>query len=123
METTAKGLWEKLEKMYMGKNMTNKLWPKKQLYNLRMSEEGDLVSHIQRFNQVYSDLMNMDVKIEEDRTLLLLCSFPSVYDGLITTLVYDKKSLEYEEVVGALRSNEQWEKTCKGGSIVDTCCS
>ena len=29
METTAKGLWKKLENTYMGKNMTNKLWLKK----------------------------------------------------------------------------------------------
>ena len=55
-----------------------------------------------------SDLLNMDVKIEEeDWMLLLLCSLPSVYDGLITTLVYGKESFEYEKVVGALRSNEQ----------------
>ena len=52
-------------------------------------------------------MLNMDVKIEEeDRALLLLYSLPSGYDGLITTLIYGKESLEYEEVVGALRLNE-----------------
>ena len=61
-----------------------------------MFEGGNLVGHIQRFNQVRSDLLNMDVKIEEeDRALLLLCSLPSAYDSLITTLVYGKESLEY----------------------------
>ena len=39
---------------------------------------------------------------------------PSAYDGLITTLVYGKESLEYEEVVGALRSNEQAKKIYNG---------
>ena len=29
IETTAKGLWERLENTYMEKNMTNKLWLKK----------------------------------------------------------------------------------------------
>ena len=29
MKTTLKELWQKLENMYMGKNMTNKLWLKK----------------------------------------------------------------------------------------------
>ena len=107
MKTTAKDLWEKLEKIYIGKNMTNKLWLKKQLYSLQMFEGGNLVSCIQRLNQVCSDLMNMDVKIEEkDRALLLLCSFPSTYDGLITILVYDKESLKYKEVVGVLRLNK-----------------
>ena len=91
----------------MRKNMTNKLWLKKQLYSLRMPEVGDLVSHIQRFNQVCSKVMSLDVKIEEeDRTLLLLCSLPGTYDGLITTLVYGNETLNYEEVVSVLRSNE-----------------
>ena len=79
-----------------------------------MPEVGDLVSHIQRFNQVCSEVMSLDVKIkEEDRALLLLCSLLGSYDELITTLVYGKEILNYEEVVGVLRSNEQREKICK----------
>ncbi|WP_374695592.1 hypothetical protein ACEW7V_00920 [Areca yellow leaf disease phytoplasma] len=88
-----KGSLAEIENTYMGKNMINKLWLKKQLYSLRMPEGGDLVAHIQRFNQVCSEVMSLDVKIdEEDRALLLLCSLPGSYDGLITTLVYGKKS-------------------------------
>ena len=61
-----------------------------------------------------SEVMSLDVKIdEEDRALLLLCSLPGSYDGLIITLVYGKKILNYEEVVGVLRSNEQRKKICK----------
>ena len=101
----------------MGKNMTNKLWLKKQLYSLWMLEGGDLIAYIQKFNQVCSDVMSLDVKIdEEDRALLLLCSLPVSYDGLITTLVYGKETLNFEEVVGVLRSNEQRERLCKEGS-------
>ena len=51
-EITLKGLWKKLENTYIGKNMTNKLWLKKQLYCLRMLEGGDLIVHIQKFNQI-----------------------------------------------------------------------
>ena len=51
-ETTMKGLRIRLENTYMGKNMMNKLWLKKELYSLRMLEGGDLVARIQRFNQV-----------------------------------------------------------------------
>ena len=62
-----------------------------------------------------SEVMSLDVKIEEeDRALLLLCSLLGSYDGLITSLVYEKETLNYEEGVGVLRSNEQWEKICKG---------
>ena len=50
VETTVEGFWMRLENTYMDKNMTNKLWLKKQLYSLRMPEGGDLVAHIQKFN-------------------------------------------------------------------------
>ena len=61
------------------------------------------------------EVMSLDVKIEEeDWALLLLCSLLGMYDGLITTLVYGKETLNYEEVVGVLWSNEQWEKIYKG---------
>ena len=115
IETTTKGLWMKLENTYLGKNMTNKLWLKKKLYNLRISKRGDLIAHIQKFNQICSEVMSLDVKIEEkDRALLLLCSLLGSYNHLITTLVYGKETLNYEEIVGVLRSNEQSEKICKG---------
>ena len=69
-ETTAQGFWMKLENTYIGKNMTNKLWLKKQLYSLRMPKRGDLVAHIHKFNQVCSEVMSLDVKIDkEDRAL------------------------------------------------------
>ena len=61
-----------------------------------------------------SKVMSLNVKIDkEDRALLLLCSLLGSYDGLITTLVYGKEILNYEEVVGVLRSNEQRKKICK----------
>lgn len=37
-ETSATVLWKKLEKLYMSKSLTNKLFLKKQLYQLRMEE-------------------------------------------------------------------------------------
>ncbi|GKA47703.1 hypothetical protein Tco_0740586, partial [Tanacetum coccineum] len=35
-ETTAAGLWLKLESLYMTKSLANKLWLKDRLYTLRM---------------------------------------------------------------------------------------
>ena len=46
MKTISKGYWQKLENSYMGKNMINKLWLKKQLYSLWMPEGGDLIFYI-----------------------------------------------------------------------------
>ena len=54
------------------------------------------------------DLLTLSVKMkEEDKTLLLLCSLPSSYDSLVTTLLYGKETLMYEDIISVLRSNEQ----------------
>ena len=61
-----------------------------------------------------SKVMSLDVKIdEEDRALLLLRSLSGSYDDLITTFIYGKEILNYEEIIGVLRSNEQTEKIYK----------
>ncbi|KAL5709711.1 hypothetical protein ACHQM5_020369 [Ranunculus cassubicifolius] len=52
-ETTAQGTWEKLEKLYMGKSLSNKLFLKDELLNLRMDEGGDVMEHLNTFNRCY----------------------------------------------------------------------
>ena len=102
-ERTPKGLWSKLRITYMGKNMCNKLMLKKRLYSLWMQERGDVLGHIQRFDQMCNELLNIGVKMEEeDKSLLLLCSLPPSYDPLVMILVYGKETLEYEDMVSVL---------------------
>ena len=53
------------------------------------------------------DLLTLGMRMEEeDESLLLLCSLPSSYDSLVTTLLYGKKTRMYEDIVSVLRSNE-----------------
>ena len=88
--------------------MCNKLMLKKRLYNLRMQEGGDVLGHIQKFDQVYNELLNIVVKMKkEDKSLLLLYSLLPSYDPLVTMLLYGKETLEYEDMVLVLRSNKQ----------------
>ena len=102
-ERTPKDLWSKLHTIYMDKNMCNKLMLKKRLYNLWMQEGGDVLGHIQKFDQVCNELLNIGVKMEEeDKLLLLLCSLPPSYDLLVTTLLYGKETLKYEDIVTVL---------------------
>ena len=53
-EKSPSKLWEKLEKVYMSKSLTNRLYMKKQLYELKMSEETDVRDHINNFNMYKS---------------------------------------------------------------------
>jgi len=74
IEETAIGLWSRLQ-MYMTKNLSNKLYLKKQLYGLRMKEGTAVLEHLNFFNKIINKLLNDNVKIdEEDKSLILFSS-------------------------------------------------
>ena len=83
----------------MTKSLSNKRFMKKQLYSLRMKESTSILQHFNAFNRILSDLLALEVKLkEEDKTLLLLSSLPSTHDHLATIVMYDKETLELEDV-------------------------
>lgn len=106
--TTCKEMWDKLEKMYMSKSLSSKLYLKQRLFGLKMSESGDLVAHVNNFNQIIGDLVRVDVKIEdEDQAMILLCSLPPQYETLLTALTVDKTTIKLETVSAALLSHHE----------------
>ena len=103
---TAKEVWEKLEGLYMRKNLTNKLYLKKQLYSLHMKEGSDMLEHLNTFNMLNTQLSSFGVNYEdEDKALFLLASLPTSFDHLVTTLMYEKETRVLEEVTSALLSH------------------
>jgi len=94
----------------MTKSLSNKLFIKKQLYSLRM-KEGTSILHLNIFNRILSDLLALEIKLEEDKALLLLSSLPSSYDHLATTIMYGKENLELEDARQMLQNNELMKKT------------
>ena len=91
----------------MTKSLSNKLYLKKQLYGLRMNEGTTVLEHLNFFNKIISELLTVDVKIdEEDKVLILLCSLLESYDHIITTMLYSKETLILEDVTSTLLSNE-----------------
>src|ERR1700733_6495236 len=96
----------------MTKSMSNKLFMKKQLYSLCMKEGTSILTHLNTFNRIVSDLLALEVQLEEeDKALLLLCSLPSSYDHLATTIMYGKETLELEDVRQVLQNNELMKRT------------
>ena len=90
----------------MRKNLTNKLYVKKQLYSLHMKEGSDLLEHLNTFNILNTQLSSFRVNYEnEDKALLLLASLPTSFDHLVTTLMYGKETIVLEEVTSALLSH------------------
>jgi len=79
-ETTAAGVWSKLEGFYMTKSLVNHLYLKQSLYSFKMHEDRSVGEQLDLFNKIILDLENIDVTIDdEDQALLLLCSLPKSY--------------------------------------------
>ena len=73
-EETVTRLSPRLE-AYMTKSLSSKLCIKKQLHGLHIKERTVVLEHLNFFNKVISELLTVDVKIdEEDKTSILLSS-------------------------------------------------
>jgi hypothetical protein len=108
---SVKDMWEKLEAIYLGKSLSNKLFLKKKLFKLEMKEGEDVMKHINSFNALINDLSRIDVQFsEEDRALLLLASFPDSYEHFVTTLMFGKTTLKFNEIVQDIISHVTMKK-------------
>ncbi|KAH7511678.1 hypothetical protein JRO89_XSUnG0178400 [Xanthoceras sorbifolium] len=106
-ENSAKGTWEKLEKFYTEKSLSNKLILKDQLYWLKMEEDRDIMAHLKDFNLCISDLIQVNVKYEEDnKALLLLRSLSDSFKHFKNTLLFGKDTLKSDAVVSDIISYE-----------------
>ena len=50
----------------MMKSLSNKFFMKNQLYFLRMKEGIPILQHLNTFNRILSDLLALEVKLEEE---------------------------------------------------------
>nr|GEX15600.1 retrovirus-related Pol polyprotein from transposon TNT 1-94 [Tanacetum cinerariifolium] len=106
-ETSAYKLWVALEEKFLKKNCQNKLFMKKRLFHFTYVPGTTMNDHITRFNQLLTNLMNMDeVFKDQDLALILLGSLPKEYELLETTLLNGKDDVSLTEVCAALYSKE-----------------
>ncbi|GJV06418.1 retrovirus-related pol polyprotein from transposon TNT 1-94 [Tanacetum coccineum] len=124
-ETTAAGVWSKLETLYMTKSLANKLYLKKKLYTFSMPAGRKISEHIDEFNKIVLDLANIEVKFEdEDLALLLLTSLPASYKHFVDILLYGREALTLEDgftffllVKGARQSRGKSRSKSRGGRL------
>jgi len=58
----------------MIKSLSNKLYLKKQLYGLCIKEETTTLEHLNFFNKIISELLAVNVKIDEEDKALIFFS-------------------------------------------------
>ncbi|KAG6499814.1 hypothetical protein ZIOFF_039606 [Zingiber officinale] len=120
-ETTAAGLWLKLESQYMTKSLANKLRLKDRLYLLRMQEGTPIQSHLDEFNSIIIDLENLDIKIEdEDKAVLLIVSLPRTYKHFKEIMLYgNRETISLEDVKSNLMSKEKFDADSSPGETAE----
>lgn len=106
-ETNVKDLWKKLDDKHMTKSIENRLYLKKKFFWFQYKEGILMSEYLNDFNKTLADLLNLNVEVEdEDKALLLLNSLPDEYQYLITTLLYGKEEIKFEDVSNTLVNNE-----------------
>ncbi|GJT45466.1 retrovirus-related pol polyprotein from transposon TNT 1-94 [Tanacetum coccineum] len=110
-ETTAAGLWLKLESLYMTKSLANKLRLKDRLYTFRMKPGTSVQDHLDEFNTILIDLENLDVDIDdEDKAVLLVISLPASYKHFKEIMLYgNRETLSFNDVKSALLSKQKYD--------------
>jgi len=62
-ETTAIGVWDKLESLCMVKTLANRLHIREKIHAYKISDEKPILSQVDEFIKILDDLKSIDVKI------------------------------------------------------------
>ncbi|KAE8704116.1 hypothetical protein F3Y22_tig00110461pilonHSYRG00160 [Hibiscus syriacus] len=103
-----KEIWDHLTKLYEATSLHSKIFLKRKLYTLRMSESTSLTEHLNTLNTLFSQLTSLSCKIvEQERAELLLQSLPDSYDQLIINLTNSNvTNLVFDDVADAVLQEE-----------------
>ena len=84
---TPKEAWDFLEKRFVEKTLSKKIFYRRKLYNAHMAPKADMTAHIDHIKMISEHLEGCGDPISEnDLVMILISSWPSEYNNLVTTL-------------------------------------
>ena len=113
-------LMKTLETLYEKPSASNKVFLMKHLFNMKMAEGGSVADHLNEFNTITSQLSSMNVNFDEEiRALLILCSFPKRWNGLVMDVsdsISRSNTLKFDDVISVILSEETCRKISSGST-------
>lgn len=102
-------LFRELSKQYHHKELSNRLLASYKLMSFKMKDANTKIQdHIDAFNDLAVDLVNLGEDLSDERKALhLLSSLPPSFQSLTRVLIHgDKKAITYNEVISALLTDD-----------------
>ena len=108
-------IMKELSQLYEKPSTSNKVLLMKRSFNMKMSEGGFVVDHLNEFNIVTNQLSSVKVDFDDEvRALLILCSLPESWNGLVMAIsnsVSGSNSLKFDDIFGVILSEEMRQKS------------
>jgi hypothetical protein len=103
-------MMDALTKLNEKLSASNNVFRMKRLFNMKMSEGGSVADHLNEFNTVTNRLSSVKVEFDDEvRALLILCSLPESWNGLVMAVsnsVSGLNTLKFDDVVSVILSEE-----------------
>ena len=92
----------------MTKSIESRLQLKSKLYGFQMKKGCSVNEHLNRYTKLLTDLVNVDVEVnEEDKAVILLNSLlVEEYETFTLTFINGRRSLDYHKVSSVLANYE-----------------
>ena len=82
-EKTTIGMMQTLTDMYEKPSANSKVYGIKKLFNMKMSESGPMIEHLNSFNTVVNQLVSMGIKFNDKScSLILLATLPNSWEPI-----------------------------------------
>jgi hypothetical protein len=116
-EYTTRELWDKLGSLCQSKSLVNKLFIRKNLYNMGIKDGDSITKHLNTFNTMVSWLLYVDINIfDEDKCISLLFSLPDSWDSLVVATCSNSTTLSFDDVLSSLLLEEMRKKNMESQS-------